>query len=50
MAKQVDKTHYDFYKYQSDARFSSIYHQIDAAIRLKPNCILEIGAGNGLRL
>jgi ubiquinone/menaquinone biosynthesis C-methylase UbiE len=46
-AVQVDHTHYNDLNYNEQGRFNSYWHQIDWAIKLKPESILEIGTGNG---
>jgi len=48
MKKQVLKSHYNFDKYLSKGRWDSMWHQIDEALKLKPNNILEIGPGPGI--
>lgn len=45
---QVAKNHYDFAKYQSEARFSSFYHQVKALSYLAPKSVLEVGVGDGI--
>lgn len=46
--KQVDKSHYDFERYMTKARWTSVWHQIDEISRLKPKNVLEIGPGPGV--
>lgn len=45
--KQVDKSHYDYFRYQSPTRFTSYYYQIKASLELQPETIVEIGVGDG---
>ena len=47
MNTQVSKEHYDFLKYESEARFSSYYHQVKSVLELKPDTVLEVGCGSG---
>ncbi len=47
MNVQVDHSHYNDLSYNEQGRFNSYWHQIDWAIKLKPQTILEIGTGNG---
>ena len=48
--RQVDKTHYDFLKYEDINRFASYYFQLKTVIEMNPNNILEIGKGSGFFL
>lgn len=48
MKKQVDVSHYEFKKYISKKRWSSMWHQIDEVLALKPESILELGPGPGV--
>ncbi|NTW32743.1 MAG: class I SAM-dependent methyltransferase [Bacteroidetes bacterium] len=48
MIKQVDYTHYNFEKYISKKRWSSIWYQVKEIISIKPNNVLEIGPGLGI--
>lgn len=45
--KQVEKSHYRFHEYESEARFTSYYHQVKAVLDLKPEALIEVGAGTG---
>lgn len=47
---QVSKDHYDFTKYESEARFTSYYYQVKSVLELKPGTVLEIGCGSGVFL
>lgn len=46
--KQVEKGHYDFFGYMTKKRWISIWSQLDEIQRLKPESVLEIGAGAGI--
>jgi predicted SAM-dependent methyltransferase len=46
--KQVDVSHYNFDQYFNIERWSSIWHQLDQAIKIKPTSVLEIGQGLGI--
>lgn len=48
MDKQVDKSHYEFRRYMSKARWTSVWHQLDEVLRLQPRNVLEIGPGPGV--
>ncbi|MBL0742216.1 class I SAM-dependent methyltransferase [Chryseolinea lacunae] len=48
MNVQVKHTTYYDLNYNDKARFNSFWHQIDAALRLKPGKIMEIGTGSGV--
>lgn len=48
--KQVDKSHYDYFRYQTPERFSSYYYGIKAVMEVAPETLLEIGVGDGLFL
>ncbi len=46
--KQVDRTHYEFARYMSKARWASVWHQLDEIQKLQPANVLEVGPGHGL--
>jgi hypothetical protein len=46
--KQVHAAHYKFTRYMSKGRWSSVWHQLDEVIRLRPEKVLEIGPGPGV--
>ncbi|MFH1674146.1 MAG: methyltransferase domain-containing protein [Pseudomonadota bacterium] len=48
MKPQVDTSQYFNASYDTKERFITYWHQINAAILLKPRKMLEIGIGNGL--
>lgn len=48
LIKQVDKSHYDFQRYMSKRRWSSVWHQVDEVLTLQPKKVLEIGPGPGV--
>lgn len=48
ISKQVDKSHYDFARYMSRARWQSLWHQLDEVLRLQPTRVLEVGPGPGI--
>ena len=45
---QVSPEHYRFEAYDDKERWGSYWHQIRAALLLKPNTVLEIGLGTGV--
>jgi CRISPR/Cas system CSM-associated protein Csm5 (group 7 of RAMP superfamily) len=48
MKKQVNKTHYDFLKYVSRARWNSFYSQIEEVLDTDGKSVLEVGVGTGV--
>ncbi len=46
MNKQVSKVHYDFQTYVQRFRWISYWHQIDETLRVHPENVLLIGAGD----
>ena len=48
LQKQVEKSHYEFSRYMTKARWCSVWHQLDEVLRLGPENVLEIGPGPGL--
>jgi hypothetical protein len=48
LEKQVDKSHYEWGRYLSQARWSSVWHQVDEVLKIKPRTVLEIGPGMGV--
>lgn len=48
MKKQVEAKHYEFSKYMTKKRWSSIWHQLDEVIKLQPSNVLEVGPGPGV--
>lgn len=47
-ARQVGVEHYDFRRYMSKGRWSSIWHQVSAILEFEPKITLEIGPGGGV--
>lgn len=47
MKPQVNKNHYNFESYESEARFTSYFHQVKAVNMLCPESLLEVGKGSG---
>ena len=47
-SKQVDSSQYEFIRYVDQARWASIWHQIDEITSAEPTSVLEIGKGSGL--
>jgi 2-polyprenyl-3-methyl-5-hydroxy-6-metoxy-1,4-benzoquinol methylase len=45
---QVAPEHYDFERYDDRERWMSYWHQIRAALALRPRRVLEIGSGSGV--
>ncbi len=45
---QVAKSHYGFSTYYGKGRWSSLWHQLDEVLGLKPARVLEVGPGRGL--
>lgn len=48
LLKQVDKSHYEFRRYMNKGRWSSVWHQLDEVIGLRPKNVLEVGPGGGV--
>lgn len=46
MKKQVSKDHYKFDKYSHVDRWASYYYQLESALNLEPENILEVGVGD----
>lgn len=46
--KQVNKDHYEFFKYFDKRRWVSVWHQVDEVVALTPRKVLEVGIGSGL--
>jgi ubiquinone/menaquinone biosynthesis C-methylase UbiE len=46
--KQVEKRHYAFGTYYTQARWASIWHQLDEVLRFDPDSVLEVGGGLGI--
>lgn len=46
--KQVNKSIYEFDRYMSKERWSSLWHQLNEVQKLNPENVLEIGPGPGL--
>lgn len=46
--KQVDKSHYEWERYMVKTRWSSVWHQVDEVLKLRPKKVLEIGPGSGV--
>jgi len=45
--KQVDKSIYEFNRYMTKERWSSVWYQLNEVQRLKPEKVLEVGPGPG---
>ncbi len=45
---QVDPDHYRFDRYMSQARWNSVWHQINEVQALRPENVLEVGPGAGV--
>lgn len=48
MHKQVERSHYEFWRYMDKRRWASVWHQVDEVIRFQPSRVLEIGPGAGV--
>lgn len=48
MEKQVERSHYEFSRYMTKARWASVWHQLDEVIKQNPKSVLEIGPGPGI--
>jgi hypothetical protein len=46
--QQVDKSHYRFGKYYTQARWASIWHQVNEVMRFQPTTVVEVGGGLGI--
>jgi hypothetical protein len=45
---EIEKSYYSFAEYNSKPRILTYWHQLNEALKLQPNTILEIGIGSGL--
>jgi ubiquinone/menaquinone biosynthesis C-methylase UbiE len=46
--KQVEQSHYEFKKYITKPRWSSVWHQLNEVFSVSPSQVLEIGPGSGI--
>lgn len=48
MKKQVEKSHYQFDRYMTQARWASFWYQLNEVLKTNPDSVLEIGPGPGV--
>jgi SAM-dependent methyltransferase len=46
--RQVEARHYEFSAYIDQARWASIWHQVDELLRCRAESVLEVGKGSGV--